>query len=84
MKKTPWNRFEHFSVRYWVENDRIGNPGHLRLGQAFMNEFYPEIADPEVYYETDNNAAWLLIVERYVEGGTGVLTEMEGIGHEAD
>jgi hypothetical protein len=75
--KTSWKNFEMFAIRYWLDNEMGNNPGKLRLGQAFMNKFYPEIADPEVYYEVDNDRAWVLIVERYREEGDAVISTLE-------
>lgn len=41
-------------------------PG-LRFGQEFMNTFYPDVVDPELFYETDKGVCWKIICDRYVD-----------------
>lgn len=37
-----------------------------RLGQAFLNEFFPDVADPSLFYEGDDVQAGFKIME-YIE-----------------
>ncbi len=39
----------------------------LRIGQAFLNRFFNDAADPELFYETDDMKAIELIEQHYVE-----------------
>jgi hypothetical protein len=45
----------------------LRQPGQLRFGQAFLNRYYPRIVDPEVFYQTDPQVAYELIVDRYCQ-----------------
>ena len=45
---------------------KLADPAKIqRLGQWFMNEYYPRETDPDLFYETDNNKAITYILERY-------------------
>lgn len=46
---------------------RTVDPTHLRLGQAFLNRFFPTVIDSKLFYETDKNKAWKMIIEQYVD-----------------
>ena len=39
----------------------------LRMGQAFLNRFYPHITDHELFYEQNDTMALMLIERHYVE-----------------
>ena len=45
---------------------------HYRLGQAFLNELFPLVKDPQLFYETDPWKARDLICAKYLQ------TENEG------
>jgi len=40
---------------------------HERLGQAFINEFFTDKQDPELFYEEDNYDAYMTIMHKYVD-----------------
>jgi len=40
---------------------------HERLGQAFINEFFVDKQDPDLFYEEDNYNAYMMIMDRYVD-----------------
>ena len=40
---------------------------NLRLGQAFLNRFFPGISDPDLFYTNDKKHACDLIQQYYVE-----------------
>lgn len=40
---------------------------HERLGQAFINEFFTDKQDPELFYEEDNYDAYQIIMSKYVD-----------------
>ena len=40
-------------------------PGHLRFGQAFLSRYFPRVIDPEVFYATNPDVAFHLILQRY-------------------
>ena len=39
-----------------------------RLGQFLIGQLSPSVSDPSVYYEEDNETAWVKFTERYVVG----------------
>ena len=47
------------AVRYYRE----GRNKTLRFGQFFLNQYLPDVAWPELYYETDSAKALLMIVK---------------------
>lgn len=65
VEKVDANKYSAWSVRYFLSRARQQN--NLRLGQAFMNEFLPRHADPELFYCTDNARAMDLIFRRYIQ-----------------
>jgi hypothetical protein len=48
--------------------ERLGSDPepHLRVGQRFLNMFFSNVSDPELYYETDDSTCHELILHRYV------------------
>lgn len=40
---------------------------HERLGQAFINEFFTDKQDPELFYCEDNYDAYQIIMSKYVD-----------------
>jgi hypothetical protein len=40
---------------------------HERLGQAFINEFFTDKQDPDLFYEEDNYDAYMTIMHKYVD-----------------
>ena len=65
MNKISFEKWRNFRAEYY------GNPNHLRLGQAFINKFYPNSGNSTsyLYYEVDNQYAERLILQNFVEGG---------------
>jgi hypothetical protein len=41
---------------------------HLRLGQAFIIEFFPFVNDPDTFYCEDDNEAIQKIYNKYIQG----------------
>lgn len=39
----------------------------LRYGQSFLNNFYPSIADDELFYSRDAKTATSIIMDRYIQ-----------------
>jgi len=54
--------FAAFTVCYWT-TDRYKNQ---RFGQAFLNRYFPHVRDPNLFYETDSQAATRMIFKKYV------------------
>lgn len=40
---------------------------HQRFGQAFLNTIYPDVTDPELFYEENTDKAVEIIFLRYVD-----------------
>lgn len=57
-----WNKFSQFLIRFYQ-----GEFPHLRLGQAFINTFYPSVIHPELFYCEDNHKAVEMIIEQYIK-----------------
>ena len=53
---------------FWREYYSTALHEHLRIGQAFMNRFYPGEANPSIYYEEDRDRAWARILDTYCQG----------------
>ena len=66
MKKVSEDDFTQFYVR-WYKTFYMKDDKTLRLGQAFLNEFYPSVSDPDVFYEKDETQAFAKIVDKYVK-----------------
>jgi hypothetical protein len=64
MKKVSVERFNVFCHREFY-----GTHLHetLRLGQAFLNKFYPDTLDPELFYMKSNLDAIEYIYNHYLE-----------------
>lgn len=41
---------------------------HLRLGQAFINKFFPSVIDPDIFYCQDDKEAIQKIYNKYIQG----------------
>ncbi len=64
--RISWIGFTRFGIDYWVAKEN-GTP--QRLGQMFLNERFPGVTDPELFYEDNDAKAWQLIMNRYVREG---------------
>lgn len=64
VKITP-TQLENFICKFTA--NRNSTYKHLRLGQAFMNEFYPNVACPEIFYEENEEKAVGLIIDNFVD-----------------
>lgn len=60
MNKISVQEFQQF-ILGWV------GTGKLRFGQAFLQKFFPNIRDPDIYYEPSAYIARNIISERYVQ-----------------
>ena len=61
--KMSVEQFVQWEVEYW----KRAESRHLRLGQAFMNQNYPQEVNSALYEETDPLVARRLILETYVD-----------------
>lgn len=59
IKITP-EQYNHFMTNF---NPQSG----FRVGQAFLNKYMKNTIDPELFYESCDDKAWTMIVDRYVE-----------------
>lgn len=50
-----WRAKEYFKVR-----------DTLRLGQAFLNHFFPHHCDPTLFYCEDDKKCYAMIMEHYI------------------
>jgi len=53
-----WLFTQSYAKGYWPPQ---------RLGQAFVNEFFTDQQDPDLYYEKDNHKAYAKISAKYVK-----------------
>lgn len=44
-----------------------GKYSHQRFGQAFLDQIYPEVSDPDLFYEEDMEKALEVIHRDYVD-----------------
>ena len=63
---TILQRVSHGDVTAFYESYKKGDYRNLRLGQAFLNSFYPAVSDSELFYEEDADIAARHIEEHYV------------------
>lgn len=49
---------------------------HQRFGQAFLNEFYPNLACPELFYEEDGGKAQEYIFNNFINWEESSITEL--------
>ena len=61
LKITPKQMYQ------FMENFGRNQYAHQRLGQAFVNEFFTDQQDPDLFYEQDRNRAEKKIADRYVD-----------------
>lgn len=61
-KKVALYDFAEFMYSFNASPERK----QLRLGQAFLNKFYPEVIDTELFYMTDDITATEIILKKYV------------------
>jgi hypothetical protein len=63
MNKITQKKYLEFRMWFFTTDKHI----HLRLGQAFLNEFFPTIPDDELFYTVNPEDAQTLIYERYID-----------------
>ena len=63
VKPVPFSKV----IKFFKEFETEDRYKHLRVGQAFMNEFYPRDTDSEVFYANNYFVARNLIFSKYVE-----------------
>ena len=71
-EKMPLETFIQWEVDYW----KRAESRHLRLGQAFLNQNYPDEVNSGLYEEKDPLICRRIILEVYVD------TRVEGEKHE--
>jgi len=60
--RVAYDTYCQFKTEYFGGPARI----HLRLGQAFLNKFFPNVSDPDLYYDENNRRADADIIKRYI------------------
>ena len=60
----PFNQYQAFKTDYYN-----GKYPHQRLGQAFLNHFFPYVTDPKLFYTENESEAEKLIFKSYVHSG---------------
>lgn len=62
--KTTQNELDHFYEQF----KRSGQAARgIRFGQAWINQYLPaNLADPVLFFEQDDSAAYQLILKKYV------------------
>ena len=63
IKKVPYEEYLDFASKYW------SNPGSLRFGQAFLNTFFPEVKDPELFHKENASDCIVIIYNKYLDFG---------------
>ena len=63
---TILQRVSNVDAKIFYESYNKGDYPEERLGQAFLNRFYPYVTDSELFYETDPTKAAAHIEEHYV------------------
>jgi len=53
--------YNNFKRQYY-----LGRYEGQRFGQAFLNQFFPDKKDPELFYSTDDRESERMIFERYM------------------
>ena len=66
--RVAYDTYCQFKTEYYGGSMRM----HLRLGQAFLNKFFPNVSDPDLFYDENNARADEDILKRYVRTGYGV------------
>ncbi len=61
---------------YRYNKGRNSTYKHLRFGQAFLNEFYPDDSCPELYYEQDFTMSLDFILTNFVDNGSETLLDI--------
>lgn len=61
MNKVSLNDFFDCWTR-WQKSNRT-----LRFGQMFLNEFYPSVSDPDIFYEEHPKVAYRKVHDKYVK-----------------
>ena len=61
LRKVPQDQLNVFYHDYWC-----GLYPNLRLGQAFLNRFYPGIVNPDLFYSNDELYTQAYIVTHYL------------------
>lgn len=52
--------FENWCISQWPTDVKEGT---LRLGQSYLNNVKPKMIYPELFYETDQEKAWGMIMD---------------------
>ena len=60
--RIAWQDLRSFMWRY-----AQGQYGAERLGQAFLNEHFVDVQDPDLFYCEDNHVAYMRISGQYVD-----------------
>ena len=47
--------------------NHAGSLSEMRAGQYMMNTLFPSVSDPDIFYEKDDNKAFEMFREKYVE-----------------
>jgi hypothetical protein len=61
-KKLLSEEFTKFKLAYFADKNPV-----LRLGQAFLNKYFPDVVDSNLFYEEDAAKAEKIIWEHYID-----------------
>lgn len=50
----------------WIKSCCGTHSSGLRFGQAFLNKFFPDVSDSELYYE-ENIGKCIMMIDKYVD-----------------
>lgn len=70
-KKIPLSEYIKFETRFFSRTGRGEGKRYQgqRFGQAFLNEFFPDIVDPKLFYAPSYDGAVARIFDEYVYVG---------------
>lgn len=68
MERISNREFGQFLENYWYRKIITGEWQDLRLGQAFLDTYYPDVSDPGLFHMKNPTNAALRIQRDYVEG----------------
>jgi hypothetical protein len=59
--KIPASEFLKFKIQFYQ------NRPNLRLGQAFLNRYFPDVADSQLYYSDNMKLIETIIWQHYIQ-----------------
>jgi hypothetical protein len=79
VKKITVREYQEWLYAYWanVRIARVRHQQYLRLGQAFLNKFYPTVIMPSLFYERDTTACARVIWQEFIDPDSHIKEEEE-------